>query len=107
MPVSTDWCGIPKSGDVRRSDAHNLGSRLGTSPDGGHPMNLVALIAFCLSSAPVSRCQRQSAVHWFALPEPSAGLAECMREGMISAARSRLLNGGVYPRGPPIRVEAD
>lgn len=59
-------------------------------------MNFIAAIAICLSSTPVSQCQRQSAVHSFALSEPSAGLADCMREGMISAARSRLLKGGDY-----------
>jgi len=61
-------------------------------------MNFIAAIAICLSSTPVGECQRTSALHWFTLSQPSIGLADCMREGMISAARSRLLKGGDYPK---------
>ncbi|MDX1731180.1 MAG: hypothetical protein R3184_08590 [Aurantimonas coralicida] len=61
-------------------------------------MNFIAAIAICLSSTPVGECQRTSALHWFTLSQPSTGLADCMREGMISAARSRLLKGGDYPK---------
>ncbi|MEF2552550.1 hypothetical protein VQ042_14435 [Aurantimonas sp. A2-1-M11] len=61
-------------------------------------MNFVAAIAICLNAIPVAECQRSTAVHWLPISEPSTGLADCMRDGMISAARSRLLEGGDYPK---------
>lgn len=61
-------------------------------------MTFFAVIVFCLSSTPVAKCQKATSVHWMTLAEPSIGLAGCMREGMVAAARSRLLRGGDYPK---------
>ncbi|UIJ70702.1 hypothetical protein [Aurantimonas sp. HBX-1] len=61
-------------------------------------MNFLAAIAICLSSTPAHQCQRATAVHWFTVSETSLGLSTCMRDGMFAAARSRLLQGGDYPK---------
>lgn len=61
-------------------------------------MEFFAAIAICLISTPAGECQRTTAVHWYTIQEPSTGVSGCMRDGMISAARSRLLKGDVYPK---------
>jgi hypothetical protein len=61
-------------------------------------MNFIAAIAICLSTTPAPECQRKTAVHWLTVPEASTGLSGCMREGMLAAARSRLLRGDDYPK---------
>ena len=61
-------------------------------------MHFLAAIAICLNSTPVSECQEATAVDWMTVSEPSAGLSGCMRDGMVSAARSRLLKGDDYPK---------
>lgn len=61
-------------------------------------MPFFAVIAICLSSTPVEECRKNTAVHWLTIAEPSAGLAGCMREGMVAAVRSHLLKGDDYPK---------
>ena len=56
-------------------------------------MLFLAAIAICLNSTPVSECQESTAVDWITISEPSTGLSGCMRDGMMSAARSRTPEG--------------
>ena len=41
-------------------------------------------------------CQQATARHSFHAPPSNGGMESCMREGMLSAARSRLVDPGSY-----------
>ena len=62
----------------------------------GTRMDYLAAVASSLSSTPIKKCPRAKAVHWFIVSEAGPGLSGCMREGMLAAARSRLLREDDY-----------
>jgi hypothetical protein len=60
------------------------------------PMEVLILV--CLTSLPVSECQRGTSVHEFYAPELQASASGCFAHGMMFAAQSRLVGKETYPK---------
>jgi hypothetical protein len=56
------------------------------------------LILVCALSVAAPDCQKATAQHIFHAPPSDGGMVDCMREGLLYAAQSRLVTPGTYPK---------
>jgi len=54
------------------------------------------LILVCAAALSQAECRNDTALHVFHAPPVEGGLVNCMREGMLYAANSRLVTPGTY-----------
>jgi hypothetical protein len=56
------------------------------------------LILVCALGVAAPDCQRETSIHSFHAPEVRAGMSGCLREGLLFAAQSELVQPGTYPK---------
>jgi hypothetical protein len=64
------------------------------------------LVLVCAAAVAAPDCQLDTAIHKFYVPGPQAGLAGCLREGMMYAAQSGLVGEDSYPKVVCVPPEA-
>jgi hypothetical protein len=65
---------------------------------GGLPMNVFVLVLVCAASIAAPNCQRATAHHAFYAPPSTSGMVGCMRDGMLYAAQSGLVDSASYAK---------
>jgi hypothetical protein len=72
-------------------------------------MLISAFVAVCLVATPVHDCNQRTAVSWMRVPtELDLRLPiQCMREGLLYAAQSRLVMPGSYLRVLCVRPQPE
>ena len=59
---------------------------------------MTILVLVCAMSVSAPDCERSTAIHSFYAPDPQPNLIGCLREGMMFAAQSGLIEQGTYSK---------